>query len=475
MGDVRTRFAPSPTGSLHLGNLRVAVFNQLLARHHDGQFIVRVEDTDLERNVVGSLEGILADLRWAGLDWDEGPEVGGPFGPYRQSQREDRHVEAARGLEGSGHAYRCFCPEDHEVADRPDGRAAPTCPGACRELSPGEVEERRSAGAPSVLRFATPDAVVSFKDEVRDDISWHGNDIGDFIILRSDGRSTYNFAVVVDDIDMEISHVIRGAGHLSNTPKQVLLFDALGTPRPVFAHLPTVLGPDRRKLSKRRGAPGVQELRSAGYHPDGVVNYLSLLGWSAGGDREVLSRSELIEAMDLGRIGASDTVFDLEKMRWVSAQHIAAMSLEELVKAVAPRIDRDRYPLEDHELPAAVEAIRTRLATFGEVNEHLSLVFASEEAMEAACDELQEEEDAARTLKAVLDHLDGIDDWTETTLSSAVREAGRAVGVGGRRLFHPVRLALTGVGQGPDLGKTLAALGPERTRTRLEAALTRLR
>ncbi len=474
MTTVRTRFAPSPTGSLHLGNLRIAIFNHLLARHHGGRFILRIEDTDLERNVEGAVEGILSDLRWAGLEWDEGPDVGGGHGPYRQSARGRSHHLAALRLEAAGRAYRCFCTDEEVAAARTETTSGPECPGRCRGLGSGEIRARTEAGPPPVLRFAVPDDTISFRDEVRGDIHWEGSDIGDFVILRGDQRATYNFAVVVDDIAMEITHVIRGAGHLSNTPKQALLFDALEAPRPVFAHLPTVLGPDGRKLSKREGAPGVEELAREGYHPDGVVNYLSLLGWSPGDDREILSRRELAELMDLDRVGASDTVFDPEKLRWASAQHIATMPLDELVEAVTPRLDRSRYPLSDSELPNAVDAIRTRLTTFAEVNQHLALLFPDSETFAAGYVELAREENAEATLRAVREHLEEVEDWDPETLSGAVREAGQVAGARGRALFHPVRLALTGARKGPDLGQVLAGVGPRRTMERLAQALDEL-
>lgn len=471
MNPVRTRFAPSPTGDLHLGNLRVAVFNHLFARHHGGAFIVRIEDTDVERNVEGSLEGILDDLRWAGLDWDEGPGVGGPHAPYRQSERTGLYQEAARELESRGRAYVCFCSDDEVRAAREGERTSPDCPGGCRSLEAPAVEARRARGEPWVFRFQVPREVIDVEDKARGLISFDPSDVGDFVILRSDGRATYNFAVVVDDVDMEITHVIRGAGHLSNTPKQAVLFDALDATRPAFVHLPTVLGPDRRKLSKREGAAGLHRLREEGYHPDAVVNYLSLLGWSPGRDREVLSRDELVEAMDLDRVGASDTIFDPEKLRWMSQQHIGRMSLDDLVEAVAPKIDRDRYPVSEAELPAAVDAVRTRLSTFGEVNEHLALVHPDPETLAAAHVELSGEEGVAPVLEAVRRRLAASPTWDAEALGAAVREAGKEAGARGRALFHPVRLAMFGAREGPELGKLLAGAGREAVLRRLDLAV----
>lgn len=470
---VRTRFAPSPTGALHLGNLRVAAFNHLFARRHRGAFVLRVEDTDVERTVPGSLERIRDDLRWAGLEWDEGPDVGGRYGPYRQSQRLAEYRAAAFRLVEEGSAYLCFCEEGDEVQRR--GRIGGGCPGGCRDLSAETAGERAEAGAPRVVRFAVPEGVVEVIDEIRGSISVGHQDISDFILLRADDRPTYNFAVVVDDAAMEISHVLRGAGHLSNTPRQALLFDAMGVPRPVFAHLPTVLSPTGGKLSKREGAAGVGELRARGYHPDGVVNYLSLLGWSPGDDREVMSREELIREMDLGRVGASDTTYDPEKLLWMSGRHIAGMSLEDLTDAVRPWIDRDRFSLEAERLETAIAAIRTRLSTFGEVNDHLELLLPGDEALSRGLAELAKEgAEARRVLEAVRKRLEAVETWTEEPASAAVREAGREVGARGKALFHPIRLALTGAGDGPELGKILVVQGRDGVLKRLTETLREL-
>lgn len=451
---------------MHLGNLRIAAFNQIFARRHGGVFVLRIEDTDVERTEEGSLEGILDDLRWAGLDWNEGPDVGGAFGPYRQSERGDLHRKAALDLEERGLAYACFCPE----TGAREGRAGGGCPGGCRDLEADRVRRRIDAGEPRALRFPIPGGEISIQDEVRGDIIFNGSDIADFVILRADGRATYNFAVAVDDVGMEITHVIRGAGHLSNTPKQALLFDAMGAGRPRFAHLPTVLGPDGAKLSKRRGAPGVGSLRARGYHPDGVVNYVSLLGWSPGDDREVMSRDELGAAMTLDRVGASDTMFDPDKLSWMSAQHIARMPLDELVAALRPHIDAGRFPLDGPRLAAAVEGIRTRLSTFGEVNEHLPLLLPDQAALSDGLDELKGETGAAEVLREVRAGLEALDSWTEAEASAAVREAGARAGVKGKALFHPVRMALTGLRSGPDLGKVLIVQGREAVLERLSRA-----
>jgi nondiscriminating glutamyl-tRNA synthetase len=486
MTTVRTRFAPSPTGDLHLGNLRVAVFNHLFARHHGGAVVVRVEDTDPARNKEGSLEGILEDLHWAGLDWDEGPDRPGPFGPYRQSERGDLHREAALRLLDEGLAYRCFCGDgDGGVAGEggPGEGGGPSaggdeaqgpvgCPGGCRELPPEEVARRRSGGEASALRFRVPPGIVEVEDEIRGVIAFPAKDLGDFVILRSDGRSTYNFAVVVDDVAMEISHVIRGAGHLSNTPKHALLFDALGVPRPRFAHLPMVLGTDRRKLSKREGASGVRALREEGYHPDAVVNYLSLLGWSPGGDREVLSREELVAEMTLERVGASDTVFDLEKLRWMSEQHVQRMPVPELARAVAPHLPPGAPSFTDEALERTVAAVRTRIAVFSDIGAALRFLHPEEDVLEAARGILRGEgEESDRILRGILTALEGLSSWEADAIGAAIRARGKELGARGPALFHPLRMAVTGVPSGPDLSLILAAVGREEALSRLRHAL----
>jgi glutamyl-tRNA synthetase len=476
---VRTRFAPSPTGRLHLGNVRTAAFNWLFTRRHGGAFVVRVEDTDVERNVEGGEKDILTDLRWLGLDWDEGPDVGGPHGPYRQSERGPVYDRIATRLLEAGRAYRCYCTEAELQAralEGKEGREVVRYDGRCRGLTDDERAALEAEGRTHVLRFAVPDGLANteIKDEVFGPISFPADDIDDFVIQRADGRATYNFAVVADDLEMEITHVIRGVGHLSNTPKQALLYDALDAPRPVFAHLPTVLGDDGRKLSKRTGATPVADLRAQGYPPDGVLNYLSLLGWSHPAEEEVLSRDELVAAMGLERIGKSDTQLDPEKLRWICQQHLAGEGLEELTAHVMPYLDAGRFPGALADPEATVDALRTRLSTYGDINEHLPLLFPpSSPEIEEIRAELGADEEATTVLSALADRLEALSatDWNPETLGRTVREAGADVGARGRALFHPVRKALVGAEHGPDLGKVLAALGREETLDRIRRTI----
>lgn len=465
--NVRTRFAPSPTGALHLGNVRIAVFNWLFTRRHGGSFILRMEDTDTDRNLPGAEEAIRADLRWLGLDWDEGPDVGGEAGPYRQSERGPLYRAAAEQLVSEGRAYLSYDEpgEDDDAGEEGGGERRPF-----RARPAVEEGRRQAAGIQPVIRFRVPLAELVIEDEVRGPISISGNDIGDFVILRSDGRPTYNFAVVVDDVGMRISHVIRGVGHLSNTPRQALLFDALDQPRPRFVHLPTVLGPDRKKLSKRAGAEAVSALRERGVPPEAVVNYLSLLGWSSPDGREVLTVEELVAAVSLDRLGSADTVYDPEKLRWVAHQHLARMDDAALAQAVEPWLDRERFPLSGERLVAAVSGVRSHMAALGDIDDALAPLYPAAGVLEREAESMASDPGAQAAARTARSALEGVP-WEEDALGAAIRNAGREAGLKGAALFHPVRRALTGATSGPELGKILVALGRDEVLARLEAVL----
>ncbi len=474
MTQVRTRFAPSPTGSLHVGNARTAVLNWLIARHHGGAFILRIEDTDAGRNVAGAEARLMADLRWLGLEWDEGPEPDGDErgsrGPYRQSQRASVYARYAQRLLDAGAAYRCFCDPATLEAGRERAHAEgrpPGYPGTCRTLDPAAATERAAGGAEHVLRLATPESGdVVVDDLIRGKVSFDATTMGDFVLVRSDGGATYNFAVVVDDAEMAITHVIRGSGHLSNTPHQVLLYRALGLEPPAFAHTPTVLGADRSKLSKRSGARPLEALADEGLHPDAVINYLSLLGWSSPSGEEVLSRERLVDEVTLERMSASDVVFDPEKLSWLSAQHIAQMGEAELTEAVRPYVERSPHSeLLDDRFATVLGAVRSHLSAFSEITDHLAPFVgpASEPRVTA---------DAVPVLRAVCERLSALDEWSDAAATAALKEAGATVGVRGRELYVPVRQALTGAEHGPPLGTILAVQGRERALGHLDRALS---
>lgn len=456
---IRTRFAPSPTGSIHVGNARIAVLNWLFARHHGGCFILRIEDTDVERNVPGAEAGIRQDLLWLGLDWDEGPDHAGTYGPYRQSERTPTYRRYAARLLESGAAYACYCepgPTADDPTDHVERRERCACATAAGDAEPTED------GAPFVVRFRVdPTATIAFDDRARGRVEVGGAEIADFVILRRDGRPTYNFAVVVDDIEMKISHVIRGVGHLSNTPRQVLLYGALRVVPPAFVHMPMVLGPDRQKLSKRHGATGIADYRAAGYHPGGIVNYLSLLSWSSPSGEEVLTREQLVAEISLDRIGVADVMFDPVKLRWLSGKHIERMPLPELVEAVRPCIDVDRFELDDDRIAAAIVAVRTHLSTFADINEQLEAFFPDQPPAAVG----------GAVVPAARSVLSTVATWDADTLRDAIQAVARETGVKGRDLYEPLRRALTGREHGPPLPAVLFVQGRDRALQRLDAAV----
>ncbi len=465
----RVRFAPSPTGSLHLGNARTALFNWLAARRSGGAFVLRIEDTDTERGQEGSEEGILEDLRWLGLAWDEGPDIGGPFGPYRQSERSAHYAAAIAALTESGRAYRCFCTdEDLRPAPTRDGAVrAPGYSGRCRSIPPAESQSRAEAGEPFAVRFRTipahpgpDDLVVRFRDALRGPVEFPAVELGDPVLVRRDGRPTYNFAVVVDDVAMRIDLVLRGDDHLSNTPKQVLLFRALGAPLPEFAHLPMVRGPDGERLSKRHGATSVSEYRRRGVPPEAVINALVLLGWAPAGDRTLVGVDELLGEFDLARVQKSPAIFEPAKLDWISGQYLHRTAVERLAPGVAKAlVDAGALP---PEIPDAAAGWIARLAEFVRpAIDHLdqaparcAAIFLPRglPASEAGAEALREE--GARAVVETLAALSAAGDPEDlegwTALKARIQES---TGLKGRALFHPLRAAITGETSGPELDK----------------------
>ena len=344
---MRVRFAPSPTGHLHVGNVRTALFNWLLARGHDGAFILRIEDTDTERSTADSDSMILEDLRWLGLNWDEGPEVGGPVGPYRSSERLGEYQARARALLTEERAYYCFCTPEQLEAERKDAlgnNLPPRYSGRCAQIDPADAARRVDSGEPAAVRFRTPvDREIVFADLVRGEIRFHTEIIGDQVLLRSDGRPAYNFAVVVDDGLMGVTHVVRGEDHISNTPRQLLIYEALGFGPPAFAHVAMVLGPDHTKLSKRHGAVSVDEFRAKGYLPEALLNYLALLSWSPGENQEVVPLAEMAKRFSLSDVGHSASVFDEEKLAWVNRHYLKDADPGRLTRLSIPYLERAGY------------------------------------------------------------------------------------------------------------------------------------
>jgi len=459
---MRLRFAPSPTGMLHVGNARTALFNWLLARGQGGTFILRIEDTDTERSTRASEDGICADLKWLGLNWDEGPDQGGPFPPYRQSERLALYASYATTLRDTGHAYWCFCSAEQLEQERAAALAAgapPKYSGRCRELSRDEAEARRAAGEPAAIRFVVPaDREVTFVDLVRGPVTFHTSVIGDPVIVRSDGGPAYNFAVVVDDALMKVTHVIRGEDHISNTPRQVLIYEALGLTPPTFAHLSLVLGPDHAPLSKRHGATSVQEFRARGYLPEALVNYLALLGWSPGDGEELMLAPEMARRFDVARVSHSSAVFDTEKLAWMNRHYMKVCEPNRLVDLVMPWFGPAFAEASAGKaavaalLPLAVGAV-DRLE---EIPDRVKFVFAWDQAEAARL--VAAEVDGAKVVAAFAEAITGAGPLTKESFRAAATKAREVTGIKGKALFHPIRVALTGMDSGPELDLAIPAI-----------------
>ncbi len=467
---LRVRFAPSPTGQLHVGNARTALFNWLLAQGKDGTFILRIEDTDVERSTRESEASILEDLRWLGLDWDEGPDEGGVHGPYRQSERLHLYASYANELIAADHAYYCFCSAQTLEAERKALLAAgrpPRYGGTCRSLSRDAAQARIEAGERPVIRFKVPEGIeVKFQDLVRGEVTFNTEVIGDPVLVRSDGRPAYNFAVVIDDALMEITHVIRGEDHISNTPRQVLLYGALGFQPPQFAHLALVMGPDHTPLSKRHGATSVAEFRARGYLPEALVNYLALIGWSPGDGEELLEIGELARRFAIEDVGHSAGVFDQEKLAWMNRHYmkaaaptrIAAESLNYFMKFgfVTRRTDEATDYISSL-LPMAVGSV-DRLE---EIPDRVRFLFDFDAASSLARPEVAEvlhEPGAREVIAALADELAGAGRLDKESFRAAANRVKQRTGQKGRSLFHPIRVALTGQAGGPELDLAVPAI-----------------
>jgi len=475
---VRVRFAPSPTGWLHVGGARTAYFNWLFARQHGGAFVVRVEDTDVERSSAESERGVLEELRWLDLVPDEGPEQGGPYGPYRQSERLELYREQAEFLVAQGAAFPCFCTdaelEAHRLRELAAGRP-PHYSGKCRRLSISERAELERSGLAASMRFAVEPEDLLLHDRVRGEVRFPAGMVGDFVLLRSTGLPTYNFACVVDDLAMKISHVIRAEEHLSNTARQLMLYGALGQPPPEFAHVALILNRDRSKMSKRSGeaAVAVGDWKRAGYVPEALLSYLALLGFHPGDDREVLSRAELLQAFSLERLGKSGSVFDPDKLAWMNAQYLHHASGAQLRAWSAEFLPDAARALAPEALERLLEVERGNIATLADLPRELAWFLDDPPALEPDAAAALEAPAARQLCEALAHDAGALAEWSADGFKSALQLLGKRLGVKGRDLFQPVRAALTGRGHGPELPLVASLLGQERSVRRLEAAATR--
>jgi glutamyl-tRNA synthetase/nondiscriminating glutamyl-tRNA synthetase len=470
---VVTRFAPSPTGYLHLGNARTAIFSYLFARHHGGKFILRIEDTDRERSRKEYEEALVEDLRWLGLEWDE-------F--YRQSERFDIYRKYVEQLLESGHAYPCFCTEEELERERREAelrRVPYRYSGRCRNLSPKEVERLKAQGKPYAVRFRVPEGrSVVFDDLLKGRIAINADDFGDFIIVRSDGTPTYNLVVVIDDALMGVTHVLRGEDHISNTPKQILLYEALGLEPPKFAHLPVILGPDRSKLSKRHGSVSVSAYREEGFLPEALFNYLCLLGWSPPqGDREIFSKEDLINVFDLKDVNRSPAVFNPEKLRWMNGVYIReVVSLDRLYEVALPFLREAGYPVEDENYVRKVlQLTRDAYETLKEMVPRLRPFFVEEiDVPKELMDRLSQMQ-ASAVLEEVLGRLGDADLSSPEKVREFIKGILKDLGLKPRQVWHSLRIALTGEEEGIGVDILMSVLPEETIRKRIERVLACLR
>lgn len=482
---LRVRFAPSPTGPFHIGGARSALFNWLLARQADGVFILRIEDTDQERSTQESEENIKEALRWLGIAWDEGPDVGGPYGPYRQTERLGTYERYTAELLVKGHAYYCYCTEEELEAERQRQTEAgdnPRYSGRCRHLTVADREQLAAQGRKPTVRFRVPEGrQIVFKDMVREVVSFDAGGIGDYVIVKSDGIPVYNYAVVLDDALMHVTHVIRAEEHLSNTPRQILIYEALGLALPEFGHISLILGKDRTKMSKRHGATSVDQYRQLGYLPEAIVNFLALLGWSPVGDQELFSRDELIAQFSMDRVAKNPAVFDLDKLNYINAQYMKQISDVQLLDMALPHLRQAGYvsseipPDERHWLVKVIAAVRQYVSYAAQVVEHVDVFFndeielESEEARAVLID--SDFPDVFALFKEKLTALDTVDPQAVQAILKAIT---KELKLGGKKVFMPIRVALTGKMHGPELIDLIPLLGKERALARAEKTLAKV-
>jgi len=479
MSIIRVRFAPSPTGPLHIGGARSALFNYLFARRNGGKFILRIEDTDLERSSRESEINIMQALKWLGMDWDEGPDVGGPYGPYRQTERLDIYRRYTEQLLQSGQAYYCYCSEEELEAQRQEFISRGELPrynGRCSCLTDEERAQFEAQGRKPVVRFRVPsNEEIVINDQVRGQVVFESNGIGDFVIVKSDGIPTYNFAVVIDDYLMKISHVIRAEEHLSNTPRQVLLCQAFGWPQPQFAHISLILGEDRSKMSKRHGATSVVQYEEQGYLPEAIVNFLALLGWSPEGEQEIYPLEELIKEFSLERVAKNPAVFDLDKLRWINGVYIRQSSPERLLEIALPFMKQAGYlPAnpDEEQLKRArlvMAALQERLTVIGEIGEQLRVLLGEEvtlESEEAAA--VLREETFPLVIRTFLEKIEALPSLEPEDIKALLKALTKELKLGGKQVYMPVRIALTGQMHGPELFYIIPILGKELLQKRIK-------
>lgn len=483
--EVRLRFAPSPTGPFHIGGARSALFNWLLARQAGGKLVLRIEDTDVERSSKASEENIKEALRWLGLTWDEGIDAGGDSGPYRQTERLAVYRRYTEQLLERGQAYLCYCTEEELETERQsqlDKGDMPHYSGRCRQLSQADKTALAAKGRKPTVRFRVPaDRQIVFTDLVRGAVSFESNGVGDFVIVKSDGVPLYNYAVVIDDALMKISHVIRAEEHLSNTPRQILLYEALGFPLPEFGHISLILGQDRTKMSKRHGATSVEQYRRLGYLPAALVNFLALLGWAPVGEQEIFSLAELVEQFSMDRLAKNPAIFDVDKLNWINAHYMKQASPELIADLAIPHLREAGYltgevSLEQRQwLALMVKAVQEQISYAAQVVDHAAIFFhdevtlATPEARAVLLDP-----DVPSVMAAFREKLLALETPDAAGVQAVLKSITKELKLGGKKVYMPIRVALTGQMHGPELPNFIMVIGRERALARMDATLAKL-
>ena len=482
MKEVRTRFAPSPTGYMHVGNLRTALYEYLVAKSQNGKFLLRIEDTDQERYVEGATDVIYDTLKEVGLNWDEGPDIGGPVGPYIQSERMGMYLDYAKQLVESGHAYYCFCDKERleqvRLLQKASG-AAPKYDGHCRNLSKEEVEEKLAAGVPYVIRQKVPQSgTTTFHDEVFGDITVENETLDDQILIKGDGMPTYNFANVIDDHTMGITHVVRGNEYLSSTPKYNLLYEAFGWEIPVYIHVSPVMKTATEKLSKRNGDASYQDLRAKGYLKDAIVNYTALLGWSPKGEQEIFTLEELKKEFDISGISKSPAIFDTEKLNYINGEYIRKLSLEEFTEVATPWI-RQTVKREDVDLSLIASVLQPRTEVLNQIPEQVDFIDELPDydlSMYVHKKMKTNEETSLSALEQALSVLEGLEDFSVESIHTALFDLIAKLGVKNGYMLWPIRVAVSGKQFTPGGGIEICAiLGKEESLKRIRHGIERLK
>ncbi len=479
---MRVRFAPSPTGPFHIGGARSALFNWLLARHFGGKMILRIEDTDLARSTRESEENIKNSLRWLGLEWDEGVDVGGPENPYRQSERLEIYKKYTDRLLAEGKAYKCYCTDDELEESRQKQMAegkTPIYEGKCANLTEEEIEKLEADGRKPAIRLRCPkNKTLSFNDLVRGHVSFESNGIGDFIIVKSDGMPVYNYGVVIDDALMKITHVIRAEEHLSNTPRQLVIFEALGFPIPEFGHISLILGSDYKKMSKRHGATSVEAYKDMGYLPDAIINFLALLGWSPEGEEEIFTTEELIERFSMDRVSKNPAVFDINKLNWINFNYLKKLTPEALLELTLPHLQEAGFigerinDTEKKQMLDMVEALRDHIYYGAQIVDHARVFFERPvRATDGEAVEILSDDIGKQVLALFAEKVKTAPNYDASTVKQFIKEVQKETKIKGKNLYAPLRLALTGEMHGPDLTSIAAVLGKEECLARLNQYL----